>query len=62
MFTHGLLEEPLGSCHITICRQEKIYGFSFLADSTVEILPDALDFDVRLVRSPAGANLAFMFV
>lgn len=60
VLTHGFFEESSGGRHVTVRRQEEIDSLTLLVDSTVEILPDALDPNVRFVHSPARADLALV--
>lgn len=57
---HRLVDEAFCSCHVSVGRQREVDGLPFLVNSAVEILPDVLDFDVRLVHSPAGPDHALM--
>lgn len=59
--SHGLVEEALRRSHVALCRQQEIDGLALLVDGAVEVFPDALDLDVRLVHAPAVTNRALVF-
>ena len=59
--SHGLVEEALRRGHVALRRQQEVDGLALLVDSAVEILPDALDFDVCLIHAPATADRALVF-
>lgn len=52
--SHGFVEEALR-------RQQEVYVHALLGDSAVEVFPEALDLDVRLVNAPPAAVGAFAF-
>ena len=42
----GFFEKSLGSCEVTMRRQEKTNGLAFLIAGAIEVLPNALHLDV----------------
>ena len=42
-------------------REQEVDGFALLVDGAVQVFPDALDLDVRLIHSPAGTDRALVF-
>jgi hypothetical protein len=59
--SHGLVEEALRRSHVALRRQQEVDGLALLVDGAVEILPDALDLDVRLIHTPAAPDRALVF-
>jgi hypothetical protein len=59
--SHGLVEEALRRGHVALGRQEKVDGLSLLVDSAVEVFPDALDLDVRLIHALTALDQALVF-
>ena len=47
--------------HLALRHQQKVDGLSLLVDGAVEVFPDTLDLDVRLIHAPAAADRALAF-
>ena len=58
---HGFVEEALHRGHVALRRQQEVDGLALLVDGAVEVFPDVLDLDVRLVHAPAAADRALVF-
>ena len=52
--SHGLIEEALRRVHVAFRRQQEVDGLAMLVDCAVEVFPDALDLDVRLISRCAA--------
>lgn len=44
----------------TLGREQKVHGLALLVDGAVEVFPDTLDLDIRLVHTPAAADWALV--
>ena len=58
--SHGFVEEALRRGHVALRSKQEVHGFAVLVDGAVEVFPDALDLDVRLVHAPAAADRALV--
>jgi len=58
--SHGLVEKALRCSHVPLCRQQEVDGLAMLVDGAVEVFPDALDLDVRLIHAPVAADRALV--
>ena len=59
MATDRLGEEPLGRWLVSLLREEKVNRLAALIYGPIEIIPLALDLDVRLVHPPAAPHRVF---
>jgi hypothetical protein len=59
---HGLLEKAQRGLLVARGGEQEVDGLTLFVDSPVELLPLALDLDVRLVYPPALADRAFLAV
>ena len=57
---HGLVEEALRRSHVPLRRQQEVDGLAMLVGGAVEVFPEALDVDIRLVHAPAAADRALV--
>jgi hypothetical protein len=60
--SHGLVKKTLRCGHVALCRQQRVDGLSLLVDSAVEVFPDPLGLDVRLIPAPAAVDRALPFL
>lgn len=56
MLPHRLFEKAECSFLVTMSRQQEIDGLAIPIESTVEIAPLVLDFDIRFIHAPAPAD------
>ena len=59
--SYSLVEEALRRSHVPLRRQQEVDGLSMLVDGAVEVFPESLDLDVRLVHAPAAADRVLVF-